>query len=365
MSTGRTYARIKLALSLTDAAVSLAAGLLLITTPLSRAVADFAAGVTSAGPLQWLVYAAVVGAAFLVLGFPAGFVSSFVVEHRFGLSNQSFGAWLKEQGKGMLLTVVVGLPLLLGFRAIVLGAGAWWGLAVGVAFFGVTVLLVRLAPTLLMPLFFKFKPLENALLTDAIREVCRKGGLELAGVYQFDMSKNTRKANAAFTGLGRTKRVILGDTLLEKFPLEEIRAVVAHEVGHFRLAHVVKGLVFNGVLTTVLFLLAQAAYARLAPALGYGPAGDLAGLPLIFLVLGVAGFVSQPISNGLSRRFEREADRYAFAETGPAPMAAALRRLAEQNLADENPNPVVEFLFHSHPAIAKRVKAAQMYQAST
>jgi STE24 endopeptidase len=353
---------VKLALSLVDAALSLAAALVLVLSPLSLRAAEFAAGTTSVGALQWLVYAALVGGGFLLLGLPLAFVSGYLVEHRFGLSNQTLGAWVREQGKGMALLVGLGTPLLLGFRALVLGTGAWWGLAVAVAFFAVTVLLVRLAPTLLMPIFFQFKPLENPALAAAIGDICRRGGLALEGVYQFDMSKNTRKANAAFTGLGKTKRVILGDTLLAKFSVDEIRAVVAHEVGHFTHAHLVKGLAANGVLTTALFLLAQAAYGALAPRLGYGPAGDLAGLPLIFLVLGVAGFVSQPLSNALSRAFEREADRYAFATTGPTPMADALRRLAEQNLADVRPNPVVEFLFHSHPSVAKRIAAADAFR---
>lgn len=358
----KRYARTKLVFSLTDTALSLAAVLLLILTPLSSRLAGWAEAAAGAGALSWLLYFGVAGAALMALSLPLAFVSGYVLEHRYGLSTQTVGGWLADQAKGLGVAVVLGAPLLLGFRWLLLHAGPWWGAAAALATFLLTVLLVRLAPVLLLPIFFKFKPVERPELVAAIREVCEQAGLALEGVYQFDMSRNTKKANAAFTGLGRTKRVILGDTLLESFTLEEIRAVVAHEVGHFSHAHLVKGLLFNGAALFGFFGAAQWAYGALAPRLGYGAAGDLAGLPLVFLLLGVAGFLFQPASNALSRAFEREADRYAFAKTAPSHMAAALRRLAEQNLADTQPHPAVEFLFHSHPSIAKRLQAAEAYR---
>lgn len=358
----KRYARTKLALSLTDTAVSLAAVLLLILTPLSSRLAAWCEAAAGTGALGWLLYAGVAGAAFMALSLPLAFVAGYLLEHRYGLSTQSLGGWLGDQAKALVLAVVLGAPLLLGFRVILLYTGRWWWAASALAAFLLTVLLVRLAPVLLLPIFFRFKPVERPELVAAIREVCEQAGLALEGVYQFDMSRNTKKANAAFTGLGRTKRVILGDTLLESFPLEEIRAVVAHEVGHFSHAHLVKSLVFNGAALFVFFGAAQWAYGAIAPRLGYGVAGDLAGLPLVFLLLGIAGFLFQPVSNALSRAFEREADRYAFAKTAPAHLAAALRRLAAQNLADTQPHPAVEFLFHSHPSVAKRLKAAEAFQ---
>lgn len=355
----KRYARAKLALSLADAGVSLAGAVVLLATPLSRLAAARAEAWVGTGPLAWLVYAALVGGGFVLAGLPLSFYGGFVLEHRYGLSTQSLGGWLADLGKGLAVAAVLGATLLLGFRWVLLHAGAYWGLAAAAGVFVVTVVLVRIAPVVLLPIFYKFKPVADPALTAEIRGVCEQAGLALEGVYQFDMSRSTKKANAAFTGLGKTKRVILGDTLLEAFPREEIRAVVAHEVGHFRHGHLVKGLLFNGVVLALLFLSAQAVYAALAPALGYGPAGDLAGLPLVAAVLGVAGFVAQPASNALSRAFERQADRYAFAQTSPAAMASALRRLAEQNLADTAPNAFVEFWFHSHPSIAKRLRAAE------
>ncbi len=358
----RRYARTKLIVSLTERAVTLTAVLLLILTPLSRSVAAWAEAVTVYGGWQWLLYFGVVGAGLGALGLVFDFLSSYRLEHRYGMSTQSFSGWARQQAKALLLTVGLGVPLLMGFRLLMLQAGDWWGLVTGVSAFAVVLVLVQLTPTVLMPLFFRFRRIDRPELVDEIREVCNRGGLDLEGVYQFDMSKQTRKANAAFTGLGRTRRVILGDTLLENFPLEEIRAVVAHEVGHYRHAHLIKGLFFSGLLLVLFFWGAQVAYEWLAPRLGYGPPGDLAGLPLIFLLLGVAGFLFQPASNALSRHFERQADRYAFDEGNAVPMANALRRLARQNLADEQPHRLVEFLFHSHPSIARRIAAAERYE---
>lgn len=360
----KRYARLKLSLSLTETSLSLAAILILLLTPLSRQLADWVQTVTASGALQWLLFFGVIGAFFSLLGMIFGFVSGYVLEHRYGLSTQSIGGWLADQGKGMALGIAFGIPALLGFRWLLLNAGVYWGLATGVTAFLVTIVLARVTPTLLLPIFFKFKPVERTDLVDDLREICERGGLALEGVYQFDMSRQTKKANAAFTGFGTTKRIILGDTLLEKFPVEEIRAVVAHEVGHYARGHILKGMALSGVTLVLFFMAAQAVYGWLAPLLGYGPAGDLAGLPLIFLLLSIAGFLFQPVSNAISRMFEREADLYAFRDIGPRPMAGALRRLAEQNMAELQPHPVVEFFFHSHPAIAKRVAAAEAYTAS-
>jgi STE24 endopeptidase len=357
----RRYAGEKLALSLMDTALSLSLVLLLVVTPLSRTIAEWTANVTEAGTIQWLLYAAVVGGAFALVGLLSGFISEYKIEHRYGLSAQNFAGWLTTRLKGFLLGIALGIPLLLGFRALLLYTGQWWGLAAGITTFLFSILLARLAPTLLFPIFFRFEPINDASLEEDLREICERGGLKLEGVYRFDMSKATKKANAAFAGLGSTKRIILGDTLLESFPREEIRAVVAHEVGHYRHRHIQAGILVSGALLIVLFVAAQLAYQAVAPVLGYGPAGDLAGLPLIMLFLGVAGFIFQPLVNTLSRRFERQADRYAFTEVGPEPMADALRRLADQNLAERQPNPLVEALFHSHPSIEKRLAAAEAW----
>jgi STE24 endopeptidase len=356
----RRYARTKLVLTLADTVVSLLLMLVFLGGPFSARLAAWSLSAAGgSAPLQWLIYFGVLGGALTLIGLPLGFTGGYLVEHHYGLSTQSLGRWVREQLKGVALGILIGAPLLLGFRYLLLTVGDWWGLASGAAVFVLTILLVRIAPTVLMPLFYKFRPIENTEMVRSLREVCERAGLSLEGVYQFDMSKNTKKANAAFTGLGRTKRIILGDTLLANFPLAEVHAVVSHEVGHFRHHHLLKGIVMNGFALLAFFGGAQWVYGHLAPRLGYGPAGDLAAVPLIFMLLGIAGFLFQPVTNGLSRRFEREADRYAFRESDPLQMAAALRRLGEQNLADVSPNPWIEFFFHSHPAISKRIAAAE------
>lgn len=359
----RRYARAKRIISLSDAGIQLAAAVAFVVSPASSLLAFWSAGQAGEGYLQWLLFFGVMGAGSLILGLPAAFLAGYTVEHRFGLSTQSFKSWLGEQGKGLALSVVFGVPLVMGFRWVLLAAGGYWGLTAGAAIFLFSVVLAGLAPTLIMPLFYKFRRIERPEIMAALLPVCERAGMKLDGVYQFDMSKNTRKANAAFTGIGRTKRVVLGDTLLDAFTLDEIRAVVAHEAGHYRHAHLLKGLAFNGASLVVLFGAAQWGYGLLADLLGYGSAGDLAGVPLILLLLGIAGFLFQPLSNGLSRRFEWQADRYAFAEGDAVPLAAALSRLGTLNLAEQQPPAFVEFWFHSHPAVGKRIAAAQAYQA--
>lgn len=357
----RRYARTKLSLSIADTVLSLGLMLVFLIGPYSAQLAAWSLSTVGGNAnLQWLLYFGVLGGVLTLIGLPLGFLGGYSVEHHYGLSNQTLGRWVLEQGKGLALGILIGAPLLLGFRYLLVSVGDWWGLASGAAVFVLTVIMVRIAPTVLLPIFYKFRRIEDPALVSDLRAVCEHAGLSLEGVYQFDMSKNTRKANAAFTGLGRTKRIILGDTLLSNFPLSELHAVVSHEVGHFKHHHLLKGIVLNGLALLCFFGAAQIGYGKLAPLLGYGAAGDLAAVPLILMLLGVAGFLFQPFSNGLSRHFEREADRYAFRESDPLQMAAALRRLGEQNLADPTPNAWVEFFFHSHPAISKRIAAAEI-----
>ncbi|UCH10402.1 MAG: M48 family metallopeptidase [Fidelibacterota bacterium] len=312
----------------------------------------------SANPyLHFLLFGLVAGLIAQVFSLPLSFTSSYVVEHRYGLSNQSIMAWVGERLKGLLVGGVIGLPMVLVFYACLRIFGAGWWLPVGIVVFLFSVLLGRLAPILIFPLFYKFEPLgDDHPLGARIVELCGSAGMAVTGVYRFNLSKTTKKANAAFTGLGRAKRVLLADTLLDQFPDDEILAVVAHELGHFRLKHIWKGLAFGMILSFLgLFLVA-----RLHASLSGGQVAALVTLPLLALLLSVYSFITGPLSNAFSRRHEYEADSYSSAMmNGSQTLAAGLERLAELNLADRDPHPLVEFLFHSHPSIKNRLAALE------
>jgi len=210
----------------------------------------------------------------------------------------------------------------------------------------------------LLPLFYKYKPLDRPELKARLLALAEKCGARVVDVFDLQLSAKSKAANAALAGLGRTRRILLGDTLLSRYSEDEIEAVLAHELGHHVHAHLWKligaqtGIVFLG------FFLADRLLNWGVSAYGFEDHADLAAFPLLALTFAVLAVVLLPAVNSLSRYFEREADRFAAEVTGrPEALASALERLAEQNLADRTPHPVVEFLFYSHPSIGRRVQA--------
>jgi STE24 endopeptidase len=350
----KRYHRTKLILSLVSTALEWIYLLILVLTPLSAGLVRLTD--LSENPyLHFLLFGLVAGIIAQVFLWPIGFTNSYVVEHHYRLSNQTFTGWIWERLKGLLVGTVIGLPLAVLFFFCLRMFGAGWWLPVGVVMLLFSVVLGRLAPILIFPLFYKFEPLdsENSLGL-GIRDLCDSVGLAVEGIYRFNLSKTTKKANAAFTGLGRAKRVLLADTLLDEFPQPEIEAAVAHELGHFRLKHLWKGMAFGTVITLLgLFGIAQA-----HDAVADGQVAALVDLPWLVLFLSVYSFMTNPLTNAYSRNHEYAADRFAVELIGTnTTLANSLERLGELNLADRNPNPVVEFLFHSHPSLARRLDA--------
>jgi STE24 endopeptidase len=233
-------------------------------------------------------------------------------------------------------------------------------LPVGAFLFVLTVVLARLAPVLLFPLFYKFVPLDDSTTKERILSLCKRVGIRVDGVFTFNLSKNTKKANAAFTGIGRSKRIILGDTLVQNFTDEEIETIFAHELGHYKKKHIWVMMAVGTINSFLgLFLTAQLYAASLAW-FGFSRADQIGALPLLTLWLGLYSLVSSPISNHVSRKNEFSADRYAVQITShKEAFVNALSKLARINLAETTPPAIVEFFFHSHPSIEKRVRAIE------
>jgi len=219
-----------------------------------------------------------------------------------------------------------------------------------------TVILSRIAPLVIFPLFYKFKPLENQTLIERIQAFAAKWNLKISGTYQFDLSKNTKKANAAFTGIGKSKRIILGDTLLAHFDEDEIMTVFAHEVGHYHHKHLLKGIILNSMITLVGLWFAARIYAYILQLKYFNPA-QLEALPYLALIFLFYGLVTGPLGNMISRKYEFQADQFAVSSSGEADsFKNSLKKLAKLNLSDETPHPIIEFLFYSHPSIQHRLE---------
>jgi STE24 endopeptidase len=227
-----------------------------------------------------------------------------------------------------------------------------------------TVILANLGPVLLMPIFYKFTPLgeEHAELAQRLLRLAEQAHTHVSGVFQFDMSRRTKAANAALTGLGNTRRIILGDTLLEEFTPDEIETVLAHELGHHVHKDIPVGILLNALTTLAGFYLAGVGLRWGASAFGANGPSDIAAFPVFLVMMGLYGLVTMPLGNAFSRWRERRADEYALQSTHkPEAFASAMARLANQNLADANPEPWVEFLLHSHPALSKRIAMAKRF----
>ncbi len=295
--------------------------------------------------------------------FLLGLYSSYYLEKTYQLSNQNFPQWLVELTKRSLLSYLFSLGLVLGLYFLIRRfPEAWWIWAWG-AFAGVSYLLGQLFPVLIVPLFYKYSRVDNEILREKIFSLVKRFGLPLENVYSLNLSKTTKKANAMFAGLGRTKRLVLSDTLLQNFTVGEIESVVAHELGHFKHRDIWHHLGFSGITSFFSFWLAFYFLERLAPELGYAGAYDLAAFPLLYLVFFLFGMLLTPLSNAYSRWREREADRFSLKACGREGFIPAMEKLARLNLADPKPHPVIEWWFYTHPPIEKRIQMAKAFLA--
>ena len=227
--------------------------------------------------------------------------------------------------------------------------------------FLVSVVLARIIPTIILPLFYKIIPIENEELKLRINKLAVNAGIKVENVYSFDMSKNTKKANAAFTGLGKSKRIILGDTLLNNFSLDEIETVIAHELGHYKKKHILKNIIIGTVSSFLTLFLISLLYDNTLGLFGFKDRSAIAAFPLISIWAMIIGLIQLPFTNMISRKFEYEADNYSILVTKkPQVFADALNKLNKQNLGDENPHPLVEWYFNSHPSVSRRIKKIEL-----
>lgn len=356
----KKYERVKLLLSVGQSVISFLLMCVVAFGGYGERLRDVVSAYSTNPYVRFLLFTAVLGIVFLLIDLPISFISGYQVEHRYELSNQTVAGWLWEQTKALLLGIVLLVPLLLIFYYLLLHAPQTWWLWTSLVLFFFTIVLGRITPQLILPLFYKFEPLDEPQLLERMKNLAAKGGFELEGVYQFDMSKTTKKANAAFTGLGKSRRIILGDTLLQNYSLDEIETVFAHEVGHYVHKHLWWGLLSGTAAIFVELYLANAIYQWALKTLHFTGPADLAALPLLSVILSVLTLIFSPLTNMLARRFERQADAYAVLHSAnPEAFISALEKLAEQNLTDREPHPLVEFLFHAHPSLSSRVNSAR------
>ncbi|HEX4347986.1 MAG TPA: M48 family metallopeptidase [Vicinamibacterales bacterium] len=325
-----------------------------------RRAAQSAAGSRPDSPLTLLIYVVALIIVNEIGSLPIGFYGGFLVERHYGLSNERLGAWALDELKGLAIgTLLASAAASLLYLFIRLSPGSWW-LPAGVAFALVIVGMANLAPVVLLPLFYTVKPLDRESLRARLMALGERAGARVVGAYEWGLAEKTKKANAALTGLGGTRRILVSDTMLAEYSDDEIEVVLAHEMAHHVHGDIWKGIVFESALILAGFYAASLALSRAVVPMALSGPADAAGLPVLLLAAGAMSMVTLPAAHALSRAYERSADRFAIELTrNPAAFVSAMKRLAAQNLAEETPSKMTEWLFYSHPPIRERIQAAE------
>lgn len=311
-------------------------------------------------PLDAMGMAAAFGGLWALLSLPLDFYGGFLLPHRFGLSTQTLRGWITDSLKGWGVGAAIGLPLVGGlYLAFRHWPGQWW-LPVGIGWIGFTVLLAQLAPILLAPLFYRFRPLEDPELLARLTRLAEQAGVQVRGVFVIDMSRRTRAANAGLMGLGATRRIVVGDTLLQGYTPEEIEAILAHELAHHRHRDIPLSLAVQSFLHLAGFFLGAQLLPALLRALALPGLDHPSSLPIVALAGFAFHLFTMIPTNAWSRWREWKADQEAIRLCRrPEALAAALRKLGEQNLAELDPEPWVEWIFYTHPPLGERIRAAE------
>ncbi len=366
----REYARIRRRLSFIDLGIAAIGLLLVFALGLDKWLRNVIQGIAFLSwepargwfPLQILLYFLLAVLIYQLITLPIAYYSGLVLPHRYGMSTQSFRGWFRDLLKGFALGLILeaaAVTLIYGLLAF--QPLTWWvWVAVVMLFF--SVIMANLAPILIFPLFYKFTQLPEGELTQRLLALMQRAHTRVRGVYTMQMSNKTTAANAALMGLGNTRRVVLGDTMLDRYTVDEIEVVLAHELGHHVHHDIWKLIVSQSVLTLGGLYIANLILHGVVAWGLYPSLTDPATLPFFFLLAGIFGLLVMPISNSYSRLIEYQADEYALQSTGKVEQfKSAMTRLADQNLSEIEPSPIVEFLFYSHPSIGKRLKHADEF----
>ncbi len=371
----REYSRKRRQLSFVDMGIATLGILLILTLGLDRWLRDLLQDAASQAPfLRWqplsgwypvqiLAYALILIIVYQLATLPLSYYGGFVLSHRYGLSVMVLKQWLGDLLKGFALNLVLEALMITLIYALLAYQPQWWWLWVALVLLFFSVIMANLAPVLILPLFYKFTPLPEGELTQRLLALAARANTKVKGVFSMQMSNKTTATNAALMGLGNTRRVVLGDTMTNNYTPDEIEVVLAHELGHHVHADIWKLLISQSVLTLCGLFVANLVLHWVVDTLHfYRALTDPATLPFLFLLIGLYSLIVMPLGNMYSRSMEYQADEYALQSTQKIEaFKSVMTRLANQNLTEVEPSPIVEFLFHSHPSINKRLKHAEEF----
>ncbi len=310
--------------------------------------------------LSFPLYLLVVAFIYYLLDLPLNFYQSYTLEHKYSLTKQSIPQWLADQLKSGVISYIIGIILVSAFYLILKYYPATWWLVISAFWIFFSLVLAKLVPVVIIPLFFKYKKLSDEGLRQRIIALADKMKVKLLDCFEIDFSKKTLKANAAFVGMGNTRRVILADTLKDKYSHDEIEVILAHEFAHYRLKHLLTLILVNSFFTVVCFYLIFKTSAYALKLFSLSSLSELAALPLVFIYFVLFGLVSAPFTNLVSRKLEKDADRMALEVTGlKDAFVSMMEKLSSQNLADRHPHLLIKIFFFDHPPVDERIAMAK------
>jgi STE24 endopeptidase len=370
----REYARIRRRFSLGNPGIAVIAIALILGFGLDKWLRQSIAGLTQGSFLDWqpetnwfpvqiLLYFLILIIIYQVATFPLSYYSGFVLPHRFGLSVMSLKAWIRDRVVGFALSLVLEAAFVSLVYALLAFQPQWWWLWTALIILFFSIVMANLAPVLILPIFYKYTPLPDGELKQRLLALAERAQTRVRGVFVMSMSSKTTAANAALMGLGNTRRIVLGDTMTDRYTHDEIEVVLAHELGHHVHRDIWKLIVSQAVLMLGgLFMVNIVLHWFIDTLHFYNSLTDPATLPFFFVLTGVFGLIFMPITNGYSRLIEYQADEYALQSTHKvAAFKSAMTRLANQNLAEIEPSPLIEFFFYSHPSIKRRLAHADEF----
>lgn len=356
----KSYHRRKILIFFLDLGITLSYFLIVQASGLSAFFKQSALSHSMIHPVQTALYMVFFFNGLYVLSLPLHFYSGFSLEKKFSLSTESLKSWLVDECKRYALSFLFFISVATAWYELLVHFPESWWIWSSVGWLFLTLFLARILPTLLIPIFYPMKALPPGELKTRLLALCKHCGIKVLDIYEIALSKKTKKANAALVGIGKTRRIVLGDTLLSDFTTEEIEMVLCHEIGHHAKKHILKSFALSGVATTLGFYLLFLFSEMLAGRMHVEGLADLALFPSIAFLSSLATFIILPAQNGFSRWMENEADAYALRfYSSRDTFTSLMNKLAVKNLADPNPHPLIEFFLYDHPSVQKRIAHAQ------
>jgi STE24 endopeptidase len=355
----KKYARLMRRLSLVELVV---VGALLLVFIFSSVSAKLGYFLAFSQPWASALYFLILGAALGIILMPLTYYRGFILPRRYGLSSQNFGGWLADRAKASALGISLGVVVVIVIYWLLGRFPDTWWLWAGVLLVLLTLLMTRLTPTLLLPIFFKLEPLDDVELKQRLMNLANRAQARFTEVFTMDLSSKSTAANAMLAGLGKTRSIILSDTLLQQYSPDEVEVILAHELGHHLHRDILKFVAIQAIIILLAFYLADLVLKVSLSPLGFQGITDVAAFPLLFLSLAAFSLLVTPLFNAYSRHLEKSADEAALELTAnPQAFVTAMTKLTDQNLSVADPGHWVEFLFYDHPSYTKRVKLARRY----